>query len=145
MDYGAVLFQLDGRRGPPFARGHALQEFQREHLRDVLETFLHNRHEILVVDVLLAVRELAEQLVGALEFGLRQLVAHLFIAFGKGMPAGVFSQHNLVRGQAHRLRRDDLVGDGVLQHAILVDAGLVGKGVGAYYGLVRLHGHAGQP
>src|SRR5208337_4220808 len=98
VEYGAVLFQLDGCRGPPFARGHALQELQSEHFREVLETLLHNRQQILIVDVFLTVRELTEQLVGTLQLGLRQLVTKLFIALGKRMPAGVFSQHNLVRG-----------------------------------------------
>ena len=45
-------------------------------------------------------------------------------------------------GAAHGLRRHDLVGLAVLEHAVLVDAGLVGKGVGADDGLVVRDGLA---
>ncbi len=59
------------------------------------------------------------------------------------MAAGVLAQHQLALAQADGARVHDLVGALVLEHAILMDAGLVGEGVGADDGLVGLHHHAG--
>ena len=72
-----------------------------------------------------------------------QLVAqpgHLAL---EGVAAAVLAQHQLALGQADGLRLHDLVGQRVLHHAVLVDAGLVREGVGADDRLVRLDRHAG--
>ena len=45
---------------------------------------------------------------------------------------------------AHLFGGHDLVGQGVLEHPIHVDAGFVGKGVGPHDSLVGLHRHAGD-
>jgi hypothetical protein len=53
------------------------------------------------------------------------------------------AQHDLVGRPAHVLGAHDLVGVARLEHAVLVDAGGVGEGVGADHGLVGLHHEAG--
>jgi len=56
----------------------------------------------------------------------------------------VLAQHDLGLALAHGRRIHDLVGAGVLEHAVLVDARLVGEGVAAHDGLVVLHRVAGE-
>ena len=46
----------------------------------------------------------------------------------------------MVFAQADALGRHDLVGGGILQHAVLVDAAFMGEGVAADDRLVGLHG-----
>jgi hypothetical protein len=48
----------------------------------------------------------------------------------------VFAEDHVGGRDAYGLGRHDLVGEGVGHHAVLVDAGLVGEGVGSDYGLV---------
>jgi hypothetical protein len=55
----------------------------------------------------------------------------------------MFAQHQLARVQPDGGGVHDLVGAFVLQHAVLVDARLVGKGIGPDDGLVGLDHHAG--
>jgi hypothetical protein len=57
----------------------------------------------------------------------------------EGVAAGVLAHHQRGLLHADGLRRHDLVGLGVLEHAVLVDAGLVGEGVAADDRLVELH------
>ena len=59
--------------------------------------------------------------------------------------AGVLAEHDRVRVvEADRGRGHDLVGRALLEHAVLVDAGLVLEGVAAHDRLVGLHAVAGQ-
>ena len=58
--------------------------------------------------------------------------------------AGVLAQHQAGLLPADALRRHDLIGRGVLQHAVLVDARLVREGVAPDDRLVRLHVEAGD-
>ena len=51
----------------------------------------------------------------------------------------MFAHDDVGFGQAHVLGAHDLKGFGVFQHAVLVDAAFVGKGVLADDGLVELH------
>src|SRR3546814_1291150 len=57
----------------------------------------------------------------------------------EGMAARMLAEHQRRLGQPDRFRRHDFVGAGELQHAVLMDAGLVREGVGADDRLVRLH------
>jgi hypothetical protein len=59
------------------------------------------------------------------------------------MPPGMFAQDQFRAAQADRFGGHDFVGLVVLEHAILVDAGFVGKCVRSDNGLVRLDAHAG--
>ena len=75
---------------------------------------------------------------------LAQLVAHLLQLGAEGVAAGVLAHHQRGLGHAHRLRRHDLVGLRVLEHAVLVDAALVREGVPADDRLVVLHRERGR-
>ena len=57
---------------------------------------------------------------------------------------GVLAEHDRVGVEADRRRVHDLVGRALLEHAVLVDAGLVGERVAAHDRLVRLHRVAGE-
>ena len=60
------------------------------------------------------------------------------------MAAGVLAHHQVRAALPDVLGPHDLVGAGVLQHAVLVDAALVGEGVLADDRLVELHRKAGD-
>ena len=62
----------------------------------------------------------------------------------QGCTSATRSKHDGIVVDTHLLGIHDLVGRYVLQHAILMDAARVGKGVAAYDGLVGLHGHIHQ-
>ena len=119
---------------------------QRHHLDAVLrggDLLVDQRLDVLVVDVLLAVGQLLEAVEGVLERVLAQLVAQLLQLRAEGVAARVLAHHQRGLGHADRLRRHDLVGLGVLEHAVLVDAALVREGVPADDGLVVLHRERG--
>ena len=54
----------------------------------------------------------------------------------EGAAAGVFAEDDVLAGEADGRGRHDFVGQRVGEHAVLVDAGLVGEGVFADDGLV---------
>src|SRR5207249_8183817 len=139
-----VFLELYRRRRTAFARGGALKKLQAESLRNMVEGFVADPEQVFVESLFLAVRKLAEELIGALDFGLRQAVAKVLEALGERVTPGVFAQHDVVRRHADRLGRDDFVSDRVLQNAVLVDAGLVRESVAPHDGLVALHGDAGE-
>ena len=56
----------------------------------------------------------------------------------------MLAKHQVGRALPDAFGRHDLVGAGVLQHAVLVDAAFMGKGIGADDRLVGLHRHAGD-
>ncbi|MNV72821.1 hypothetical protein D3C71_1659360 [compost metagenome] len=56
----------------------------------------------------------------------------------------MLAEHQLALLQPNRLRRHDLVRRLLLQHAVLVNAGLMRESVGADDRLVPRHDHAGQ-
>src|SRR5579884_4012464 len=101
-----------------------------------------NADQVFIVNVLLAVRQLREQLVCPLELRLRKFIAQLAVTVCERMPAGVFPENDMVGWHADRFRRHDLVSDGVLQNPVLMDAGLVSKCVPADNGFVSLHLHS---
>src|SRR5436853_5232617 len=59
-----------------------------------------------------------------------------------GVSARMFAKHNAVGFYADGFRRHDLVGDTILQHAMLMNPGFVRKSILADNGLVWLHEHA---
>ena len=70
------------------------------------------------------------------------MIAQVRDALPQGVPAAVLAQHQVGLRQADVLGVHDLVGAALLEHAVLVDAGLVGEGVPADDRLVALHLHA---
>src|SRR5918996_1672904 len=59
-------------------------------------------------------------------------------------PSGIVMA-TVARGSRRGAGVHDLVGAALLEHAVLVDAGLVGERVATDHGLVRLHRVAGEP
>src|SRR5208282_6115407 len=62
------------------------------------------REQIEIVDVLFAVGERGEALVGGVELFAGQRAAEFRVAAAQGMPPGMLSQHDAVGLQAHGLR-----------------------------------------
>jgi hypothetical protein len=69
---------------------------------------------------------------------LRQPVAHVFLPLGEDVTSGVLAKDNTIARQSDRLRRHELAGDGIPEHAMLVDSGCGGEGVVADDDLVGL-------
>ena len=78
-----------------------------------------------------------------------EIVTALGVAHGlhpvlDDVAAGAGGHVEVVLGETDALRGDDFVGVFRLEHAILVDAGAVGEGVGPDDGLVGLHRHVAE-
>jgi len=61
-----------------------------------------------------------------------------------GRATGMLAQNDMAVADPDGLGRHNLVGDFLLDQAVLMDAGFVRERVGADDGLVRLHGYAGN-
>src|SRR5271157_2829727 len=79
-----------------------------------------------------------------IEMAAFKLVSQLLATQSQRVAAGVLAQHQSRIGHAHRLGRHDFVGQRILEHAILVNSGLVRKRIPAGDGLVGLHGNTGD-
>ena len=90
---------------------------------------LHEGHEVAVLDRLLAVGEHLEGLEEVAQFLVRRLVAEFGEPLAEGVLTRVLAEHEGRLEHADRLGRHDLVRPRVSQHAVLVDARLVGEGV----------------
>src|SRR4051812_10638497 len=142
----AVRFQHD-RRVRPLAHAAALA-----HGDEVPVIFgraagllRHQRLQVLVVDLGLLVGKVLE----ALERGVHRVLAleldaELLQSLLECVAARELAEHDFVGAPADILGAHDLVGLARLEHAVLVDAGSMGEGVGADHRLVRLHHEAGD-
>ena len=82
--------------------------------------------------------KLLEATEGVLQRILAQIEAQL-LQFGlEGMAAGMLAHHQGRAAEADGFRSHDLVGAGMLQHAVLMDARFMGEGIGADDRLVGL-------
>ncbi len=134
----------DRRLGPPLGAGAAAPGEQLVGRGvEVLLVLLDERDDVGVVDPLLAVGQRDEALVEPLQAVGVHFVAQLLQARAEAGTAGVLAHHQPAPGPADRLGGHDLVGRALLQHAVLVDAGLVREGVGAHDRLVRRHNDPG--
>ena len=132
----------DGRGRPRLARERvALVD---ELLREGGELLLAERRDVAVVDLLLAVGEQLEPLEDRLQLLRSELVAERLRPVGERGPATVLAKHEVGAFEPHVLRPHDFVGARLLEHAILVDARLVGKGVLPHDRLVSRHLDAGD-
>ena len=131
------------RRGRDAAADHP-QVAELVLLGRVVEALVHQREQVLVQDLALPVGQRGELAVDLGQLQLGQVVAQLAVAALERVPARVLAQHQRRARDPHHLGPDDLVGEPVLQHAVLVDAGLVGEGVPADDRLVRLREAAGE-
>ena len=83
-------------------------------------------------------------LVAFVEFFGRGCVADFDQRRAQRIAARMFSEHQLPLGDADRFGGDDFVREGILEDAVLVDAGFVRERVRAYYGLVGRYRYAGN-
>ena len=105
-------------------------------LRDGVSRRPNNGFNILVGHRLLPVRQGQKAGEGPFQQLAREGIAQLLHPLDKGVFAGVLPQHQVVIVDADGLRGHNLVGEGVFQHPVLVDARLVVKGVAAHHRLV---------
>ncbi len=105
-------------------------------VRDVL---VDERLDVLVVDDLLAVGEILEAQERVLELVVGELVAELGELGAEGVAARMLAHHQRSLRDADAFGRHDLVGERVLEHAVLVDAALMREGVAPDDRLVVLH------
>ena len=123
-----------------------LELLEREGLLDArAELFGHDRLEVGVGDLDLAVGQLLEPREGGVEGVALHRQAHLGQRVGEGVAAGVLAEDDLAAGLADAPCVDDLVGRALGQHAVLVDARLVGERVATHDRLVVLDRVAGEP
>ena len=102
------------------------------------------RGDVGVVDFLLLVGQLLELVEHLLQLLAGEVVAERLGAVGQRGPAAVLAEHQVGLREADVLGPHDFVGRALLEHAVLVDAGLVGERVAADDRLVALHVHAGD-
>ena len=124
-------------------RGHAPAD-ERDRGRDLGRALLDEREEVGVGDLLLRVGERDGLAVDLVERLALELVAELAELALEALPAGQLADRQLAAGQPDRLRGHDLVGQRVLDDAVLVDARFVGERVAADDRLVRLDREPGQ-
>ena len=105
---------------------------------------LDEGREVRVGDFLLGVGECDGLLVHDLECFAFEVIAELGELALQAAAAAELAHRQARARKAHRLRGHDLVGERVLEHAVLVDARLVREGVAADDGLVGLDAEAGQ-
>ena len=104
----------------------------------------HQRFHVPSGDGLFPVRHLLEADKNLLQLFIGDFIAHGGQLIPQGVLAGVLAQHHGVFGNAHIGGAHDLIGQGVGQHTVLVNAGLMGKGIGAHDGLAGLDGNTGD-
>src|SRR5882762_557502 len=73
-----------------------------------------------------------------------KLIPQLLVTLAERMASGVFAQNQCGIWHTHRLRRDDLVSQWIFDHAILMNAGSMGKSIEPNNGFIRLDGNAGN-
>ena len=105
---------------------------------------LHECGDVGVVNLLLLIGQGFELLEDGVELLAGEGVAHRLGAIGQRRPAAVLAHHQVAGREADVLGMHDLVGRSLLEHSVLVDAGLVGEGVLADDRLVALHVDAGD-
>ena len=72
----------------------------------------------------------------------REIIPQILNSLPQGMPAAVLAQNEFGAQHSHILGVHDLIGGAFLEHAVLVNARFVSKGVLADNRLVALHLHA---
>ena len=108
------------------------------------QLLVDQRLDVLVVDVLLAVGQRLHPREGILQLVGAELVAHLLQLVDEGMASRMLAQHQRRLLEADHLRAHDLIGRGILEHAVLMDAALVRERIAADDGLVVLHRKRGR-
>ena len=101
--------------------------------------------QVFIEDFVLLVRKILETCEGVIQFRLGTKFDAQFLHAGlEGVASGMFAQHHAIGRPANVLGAHDFVGFTMLEHAVLVDAGLMSKGIGADNRLIGLHREAGN-
>ena len=140
----AVDHELQFGRLRPLGAGDHLQRDEFDPLVAALDLVVDQRDDVLVEDVLLAVGEILEAAERVVDGVVAELEAQLLELHLEGVPAGMLAHDQRRLAEADRFGGHDLVGAGVLEHAVLMDAALMREGVGADDRLVGLHDEAGD-
>ena len=111
---------------------------------DLLGVLPNDGLQIAVGDLSLAISEFFKASEGIVEVITIELIPQLLKACADGTATTELAQADAVIGQADGSGINDFVGEAVLQHTVLVDAGFMGKGIGTHDGFVGLHRHAGE-
>jgi len=91
------------------------------------------------------IRQILEAAEGVIQLLFRtELNTQLLQPGTKGTAPRMLAHHHAILGPAHILGPHDLVGLTTLEHAILMDAGFMGKGVSPHHRLVWLYRKAGN-
>src|SRR6266540_4595660 len=101
--------------------------------------FVDEPKQMVIVNMLDLVGQYHKLAVDLIQLSAFKMIAELLTTQAERMTSRVFAQHQFRIWHSDRLRRHDLVGQPVLQHAVLMDAGFVREGVAADDRLVRLH------
>ena len=106
--------------------------------------FADQLQEVMVLNILDLVREQNKAAVNFVKRATLELVAELFATKTQRVTSGMLAQYQLGIGHADRLRCHDLVGQRILEYAILMNARFVSKCVAAGNGFVGLYGNSGD-
>src|SRR5579863_6536165 len=93
---------------------------------------------MVILDLLDLISEYDESSIDFVELVPIELVAQLFAAQAECVPPRMFAEHEFGIRHSDRLRSHDFVGQRILEHAVLMNAGFMGKGVAADNCLVGL-------
>ena len=130
-----------GRHAPGIRALHA-DVPQAQAVRDPVDFLLDQGHEVVVVQSFFAVGQLLHGLKDQVELLVVQLVAHALELVAHGVAARMLADDQIALGAAHGLRGHDFIRLAVLEHAVLMDARLVRKGIGPHNGFVVGNGLA---
>ena len=103
-----------------------------------------NRLQIAVCDLPFAISKILEAGKGIIEILAAEVIAELFQAGANSAAAAELAQGDPVVGEPDGAGINDFIGEPVFEHAVLMDARFMGKGIGTHNGLVGLHHHAGE-
>src|SRR5207248_2790900 len=140
----AVLLELHRRRRDHAGAADDVQVLELVHGVRLRRLIGDDGDQVLVVDLFLAVGEVLESLERAVEIAGGEVEAEVLESRRQRVPPGVLAEDELVGRAPDVLGLPDLVGELLLEHAVLVNACLVGERVLADDGLVRLHVDAGD-
>src|ERR1700687_5178457 len=99
-----------------------LKTFELERLFDCLELVRNDCLQIFIGDLNLAICQILEPCERATECFLVEREAHLFERFAERVPAGMLPENDLSALDSEIFRAHDLVGESVLNHAVLMNA-----------------------
>ena len=121
-----------------------MEIFQLEHLGTPEYPFVDQGLDILIQDVLFFICQIFKFFKHHTQLIVGEVVPHIGDVGIEGVAAAVFAQDQAVLADSHGFGFHYLIGHGVLEHSVLVNARLVGKGVGSHNGAVGLNHYAGD-